>query len=300
MNIAPGTDQPSVLQLVELVREDSTRWVDVTIYDETGDPKDIVEETFSTGTSKGALDLEVTDLSNTSVFQETYWPNTSPTTRRIERVSTGRYLVPFGEESGETDSTGTFLANWHARIDENSEDMYRTQVIEIVSPRVLSLLPPFRLMFDKHLKEVDTSNLCMTGYTDGMLAMYLKQGLHLINTYEPYPVWGSLEQFPINYYSDILIKAALYSGLVSQALFAVDTDIPSYNDQGHSFVLQHFPQLSQVLNIVKQELDTRVPVFKKKFLGAGAVSVEMRIDAAYAALLSSAPYGALFKGYLTG
>ena len=36
-----------------------------------------------------------------------------------------------------------------------SEDVYRTQVIHIVSPRVLSILPYFRLMLDKVVMRVD-------------------------------------------------------------------------------------------------------------------------------------------------
>lgn len=296
MNIAPGVEAPSVLQIVELVRQSSTRWIDVTIYDVNGDPIDIVEEKFASGQPKGALDLEIVNLSSNVLFSEVYWPNNAPTTRRIKRLSTGRYSVAL--EDTETTSTGTYLANWHARINETSEDMYRTQVIEVVSPRVLSLLPPFRLMFDKHLKVSALEQMCTLGYTDGMLVMYLKQGLHMINAYEPYPCWATLEQFPIDYYSDILIKAALYEGIISQGLLAIDTDIPSYNDQGHAFVLSHFPPLMQMLSVIKQELDLRVPNFKRKHLQGGTMSVELRIDAAWAALTSSAPYGAIFRNYL--
>ena len=300
MNIAAGTDQPSVLQLIELVRENAIRNIDVVIYDENGDPKDIVEEVFASGTAKGALDLEITDISGNVVLSETYWPTTSPTTRRIEKLGTGRYALSFGSVSGETDSTGTYLANWHARIDENSEDMYRTQVIEVVSPKVLSLLPSFRLMLDKSLKMVDTSQLCMLGYTDGMMIAYLKQGLQMINAYEPYPLWNSLETFPIQQFADILIKAGTYTGLIGQSAFAIDTDVPSYADQGHSFVITHYQPLMQMLNVLKMELDQRVPNFKRRFLAAGSISVELRIDAAYSALLSSAPYGTLFRNMYLG
>jgi hypothetical protein len=45
-------------------------------------------------------------------------------------------------------------------------------------------------------------------------------------------------------------------------------------------------------------LDLRVRNFKSKFLSCGSMSVELRIDSAYASLLSSAPYGSLFRNYL--
>lgn len=300
MNIAPGVDQPSVLQIVELVRKDSTRWIDVMIYDENGDLVDIVEENFASGQPKGMLDVEITNMSGTVVVSDTYWPTTTPTTRRIERLSTGRYSIKLGTVAAETATAGTYLANWHARIDEDSEQMYRTQVIEIVSPKVLSILPAFRLMLDKSLKNVALSELCTLGYTDGMLAMYLKQGLHMINAYEPYPCWTSLDMFPIEYYSDILIKAATYNSIVSQALYAVDCDIPSYNDQGHAFVLSHFPSLMQMLSALKQELDSRIPNLKRKYLSAGTMSVEMRVDAAWAALLRTSPTGTIFRNLYVG
>lgn len=300
MNIAPGVEAPSVLQIVELVRKNSTRWIDVTIYDANGDPVDIVEEVFASGQPKGMLDLEITNMSGTVVVSDTYWPNTAPTTRRLSKLSTGRYSIELGTIASETATAGTYLANWHARIDENSEQMYRTQVIEIVSPKVLSILPAFRLMLDKSLKIVELSQLCTLGYTDGMLAMYLKQGLHMINAYEPYPCWTSLDMFPIEYYSDILIKAATYNSIVSQALYAVDCDIPSYNDQGHAFVVGHFPSLMQVLNVLKQELDMRVPNMKRKYLSVGTMSVELRIDAAWAALLRTSPTNALFRNMYVG
>jgi hypothetical protein len=128
-----------------------------------------------------------------------------------------------------------------------------------------------------------------------MLAMCLKQGLHLINEYEPYPCFSSLDYFPMESYSNVLLKAAIYQGVTSQLLFAIDTDVPNYSDSGHSFVLQHGTPLAAYLSHLKQELDKIIPLFKLKFVNSGTISVEARMDMAFSMLLSTAPSGSLFR-----
>ncbi len=288
-------EPPSVANMIELARASSYRVADILVQDENGEPVDIVEETPASGESKGALDIEITDMTGTSMLVDYYYPKANPPTERIIHRGTGRYVVKLTPT--ETSFVGTFLLNWHARVDENGEDTYRTQVMQVVSPRVLSILPAFRLMIDKVVKKVVPEEMCYLGYTDSMLVIYLMQGLSYINGRPPYPVWSSLEQFPIEQFSNILLKSALYVGITSQSIFAIDTDVQSYNDQGHSFVLQHFPSLNNMLSRMQAELDKNVPEVKRKFVRSGTASVETRLGYMWYNLIASSPNASTFRNY---
>lgn len=298
--IQPGASEYSVANMVELVRQDSKKRVNITVLDEDGDAADITESMLASGDSDGELGLDLTNLGGTSVYSESYWPldaGVTTSTRRIKRSDTGKYYLAIGDTGyeDETSLTGTYLANWHARTDSTVEDVYRTQVIEVVSPRVLSILPHLRLAIDKSWKIVVPSEGCYLGYADSQLVLYLMGGLHYINTFPPYPTFSNLDAFPIEYYSEILVSSAMYVGLRSQYNFAIDTDVPSYNDQGHSFVLQHATPISNYINHLSQDLNARIKNFKMKFLTGGMAATEMRYDLAFSAMLTTAPYGSLFN-----
>jgi len=295
MNIEPGLEVPSVANMIELVRLNSNRVINITVLDGDGDPIDIVEETLASGTPKGELDVDITDLSGTSIVTDYYYPKANPPTDRIIHDGVGRYSIKI--TSDDISESGTYLANWHVKVNESSEDLYRTQVIQVVSPVVLSLLPTFRLMIDKSLKPNIPEEYCFLGYTDSQLVMYLMQGLSYINGQPPYPVWTYLEQFPILQYSDILIRSSLYIGMTSQAMFAIDTDVPTYSDQGHSFVLQHFQPLNTMLSQLRAELDKQIPNMKRKFVRSGTASVEMRLGYMWYNLIASSPSGSLYRNF---
>jgi hypothetical protein len=301
MIIQPGLEQPSVANMFEVARMNSIRRVDIQLQDTTGAPVDIEMSQTSGGDPTGALDLEVTDIGGAVLYRESYWPKcVMQPTQRLKKAAPGKYYIDYGTVQGETQNLFPILFNWHSRQNAAEEDVYRTQVLDLASPRVLSLLPMFRLMIDKTVKPNLPEKYCFLGYTDGMLLAYLRLGLHMINNYEPYPVFDSLENFPIEYHSNILIKAGLYQGVISQTLFAIDTDIPQYSDSGHSFVLQHATPLAAFIDKLKQELDKLVPLFKLKFVNSGTVSIEARMDMAFQMLLSTAPYGSLFRNMWQG
>jgi len=296
MIVAPGVEEPSVAQMVELVRLDSKRFINVIFQDSEGTATDIVEGEVG-GVATGNLDLDITDLGGTSIFSETYWPTQQPTARRIVHSSTGNYRVNLGTETGETDTAGTYLANWHLRKDAESEDAYATQVLEIVSPRTLCILPRLRFMVDKTIKPNLPSEMCFLGYTDGQLIMGLQLGLAMMNEYQPYPCSTSIDEYDIIRYSHVLIKAAMYQILTSQGLFAIDTDVPSFNDQGHSFVLVHFAGLEQVASRIKAELDRVIPDVKRHFVSSGSLGMEIRMNSAAYLTFASMPYGSLYRGW---
>lgn len=300
MIIQPNPNTLSVSDMVEVVRLDGKRLVQIIVQQDDGTPTDILEESTADLTPKGYLDLEVTDLSNLSLFSASYYPHDIPkSTRLVKSGGTGRYEIRWGVEDDETETAGNYLFNWTARVNDTADEMQRTQVLVVVSPKVLSLLPYLRLLLDKTIKPNVPEEYCFIGYTDSQLLMFLIQGLTYINGRPPYPTWARLDDFPIGLYSDVLIKAALYTGLISQTIFAIDTDVPNYSDQGHSFVLAHFQPLNTVKENLKQELDKYIPEVKHKFLRVGRVSIELRLGYSFYQMLVAAPPGSTFRNWWT-
>ena len=82
---------------------------------------------------------------------------------------------------------------------------------------------------------------------------------------------------------------------MSQELFAIDTDIPGYNDQGNSFVIQHQPQLASYLSWLSSRLDKLIPMLKLNFVSAGSLHIEAGPNFRLAQLINAAPAGALFR-----
>lgn len=298
MVITPGLNEPSVANMVELVRTNSKRFIDITFQDSSGNAIDIVEEMEGSG-SKGELDLEVTDLYNNTIYSEVYWPTQQTASRRIQHPGTGKYQINYGTVSEETEIAGTYLANWHLRQNTTTENVYATQVLEIVSPRTMSLLPKLRFMVDKTVKPCIPSRYCFLGFTDSQLIAGLQIGLCMLNSYQPYPCWTSVDNYDIVKHSYVLIKAAMYQLITSQVMFSIDTDITSFSDQGHSFVIQHFPQLMQVSSAIKNELDRIVPDLKRQYVSSGSLGAEIRMNAASYMTFASMPYGSSFKNFFT-
>ena len=302
MLIQAGLEGPSVANMIELARTNSKRRVNIELRNSAGGLVDIDAAISASGETQGELDLEVTDLGGNVFFQESYWPKSDApsATERIVRQAGGKYHIAWGAEDNETEIAQRLLFNWHSRQDEDTEDVYRTQVVEVVSPRVLSLLPTLRMMIDKTLKPNLPEQYCFTGYSDSQLLTVLHIGLSYICQAQPYPTWVSLDAFPIEMFSNILIKAAMYQGITSQLLFAIDTDVPQYSDSGHSFNLAHGTPLAAYLSHLKQELDSTIGPFKLQFVNSGTMSAEIRLDFAFSMLLSTAPRGSIFRGLWQG
>jgi len=177
-----------------------------------------------------------------------------------------------------------------------SQELVVSQVVKIITHRVFSLLQQLRLQIDKALKFVNTDpeNPTYLGYTNGQLVTYLEQGLQIINAYQPSGVF-SFDNYPYTSYGFTLIEASLLAGVMSQQLFAVDTDIPNWSDQGNTFVIQHQPQLAQYLNWLSQRLDKMIPMLKLNFVSSGSLHIEAGPNYRLAQLINAAPSGALFR-----
>lgn len=269
-----------------------------------GDTFSLASTTYTVSRINRSNQLVVSSAATAAVSNGTA---TRPT--RIQNPAAGEYFIEWGDpaapanssSSGQTETNclGTVLAVWE--VEDSSTDLsVVAQSARIISGRTLSLLPGFRKLIDKAVKEVDDANDCFLGYTDGQLIQYLEEGLTIINAYEPYPTFCRLEEFPLTYLY-VLYEAALLAGVMSQQLFAIDTDIPNYSDQGNSFVIQHAPQLAQVFQTISARLDKIIPLMKLKFVRTGSLHIQAGPNYRLAQLISSAPNGSLFRNvYFAG
>ena len=299
MLITPGGAPSSVMESTTLIRTNSTKFVFIQLTDVDGTPIDIEETVDAAGNASGELDLQITDVNGSIIYEEYYWPRPIMGTPRITRVSTGKYQIKYGTVATETSNSGIVLANWHVRQNSTSDDWYKTQVIDIVTPRVLSVLPRFRLILDKSIKIVDLASYCTLGYTDAQLVIYLQSGLAHINEAQPYVMWADLNNFPVDQYWNILGKSALMMALTSQILFSIDTDLPSFSSQGEAFMIAHSPQLKSLRDAISNELKIEIREFKLHFVQSGSISAEMRIGWSFYQMLQTAPNGAVFRNTFT-
>lgn len=223
---------------------------------------------------------------------------------RIVNPGVGTYYIDWGDDTAaannpkqsETNSSKEFMFNWKVNVGADEQESV-VQVVKVVSARSMGLLPYFRTLIDKSIKRFDTDpdNPCFLGYTDANLMQYLEEGLTIINAYEPYPVWNSLDEFPHKTFLHILLESALIAGILSQQMYAIDEDVPNFSDQGNTFVIQHGPQLAAVLNAITGRLDRLIPMMKLKFIKSGSVHIEAGANFRLTTLLQSSPNGALFR-----
>ena len=156
----------------------------------------------------------------------------------------------------------------------------------------------FRLVIDKTYKLFDTDpdDPCFLGYSDGQLVQYLMSGLQIINSYQPSGTF-SLTTFPYESYDQILFETSLLAGMISQSVYAIDNDVPNWNDQGNAFVITHYPQLAQHLTFMAGRLDRLIPLFKLNFVSSGRLHIEAGPNYRLAQLVNAAPGGSLFRNF---
>lgn len=255
-----------------------------------------------------SLTLQVYDAYENFVLQDDFVngygnPATLPTHIVKPGSTVGQYYFPFGDISFDSKNStaiaGEFLFVWQANTASGPEEPL-VQVAKVVSARTMRLLPKLRLIIDKAAKQIDeTSNdTCYLGYTDQMLIEFYEQGLSLINAGQPYVQWQGLDQFP-DAGIRLLLDGATVAALTSQELFAVDTDLGSYSDNGESFTILHQPALSAILATTWTRLRETVKEFKLHYVSSGCVRIDLTsVNSRYAVLLNAAPPGSLFSSLL--
>lgn len=193
-----------------------------------------------------------------------------------------------------TDYAKEFILDWQTEMSAGGNRTNSLEKVKVISAKTASLLPELRVLIDKSTKFVDTKHQCFLGFTEGNLVGYLEGGLQNINAYQP-SLTFTMENFPFEY-KQILLDASLITGVMSQELYAIDTDVPSYNDQGTSFVITHQPQLASFFNRLTQRLDKVIPQMKLQLLQPGSLHTQMGPNFRLTQLMQAAPSGSLFRG----
>jgi hypothetical protein len=187
-----------------------------------------------------------------------------------------------------------WLFNWQVQLTAGNELAYTLQKVKVITVRSAMFLPDLRQMIDKTHKITDPVNDVFLGYTDSQIYNYLEGGLQNINAYQP-SLTLTLENYPLEF-KQILIDASLITGVMSQQLYAIDTDIPNYNDQGTAFVIAHQPQLAAFLNQITQRLDKIIPQMKLQLISPGSLHTSAGPNFRLQQLISAAPSGSIFRG----
>lgn len=244
---------------------------------------------------KSSVQVDITVANNASPAIFGYLP------------TTGIYSVTYQQcagdvnvqlvQSNRTQSTGDFLFHWQVVCGPNMGSQSIIQVVKIASPRALSILPYFRTELDKALKQVGNDR-ARTGYTDSQLMGYLTLAVTEINAYQPITNM-TIDNFPSDSFKMILIWTALLVALISQGLFAVDTDI-NYSDRGASFQIDHTSKIQSFITTIINRLEQRMQSFKLQYAPVGLVKIEAGASARLAEILSAGPSGTLFRGLFSG
>lgn len=258
-----------------------------------------IQITNSDGIAEDAdvIKVDITDLGGNVIVSDDYMAPPVGGSNIIKPVGTvGLYYYNFGAVTTLVDHTADYILRWTAKA--TSADIPRTilQNIKVVSGSVVYNLPYIRLMIDKSRKLVDPTNDVFLGYTDNQLIMFMEGAMQIINGYQPETITGfTIENFPWTDFRHVANEAALMAGVLSQQLFAIDTDMPNYSDNGTTFVIAHQPQLASLLNQISQRLDRAIPQMKLQFVSTGSIHIEQGPNMRLAMLVNAAPTGALFR-----
>jgi hypothetical protein len=268
--------EPNIIAL-----QGTTERISITITDSAGTPTQPVE-----------LKLSIFDLGGTEKVSD-IWP--APAIRLVN-VSPGKFYVDIGNQliNTETDAPYRWVFDWRIQMVAGGGYTHSIQNVNIISVRTAHFLPDLRLLIDKSRKLTSANEGCYLGYSDSMLVSFLEGGLQTINAYQP-SLTMTLENYPLEY-KQILIDSALITGVMSQQLYAIDTDINNYSDQGTAFVITHQAQLAGFLNQVTARLDRLIPQMKLQLISPGAVHTQMGPSFRLQTLISASPQGSLFRG----
>jgi len=266
----------------------------------------------STLVDASELSLQVQNLDDSVAYQDDFL-SPPPAGTRIKQASTGKYYITWGDPAvaantptnTETDTTGQYLFVWSVVGPAGTEEVQRVQTVEVISALMMSTIEVLRVQVDKTHKDISVApdDFCPLGYTDAWLLQYLRGGLQLMNAYQPYPCWGHLTAFLMGkggaYYLQTLIDSSMVVAVNAQTLFAIDSDIDTWSDQGNSFIIGHQPKLAAFNQAMTQRLDKIIPQMKLHFVNSGSVKTEVGPNFRLNALVQMSPNGATFRNVFT-
>jgi hypothetical protein len=222
--------------------------------------------------------------------------------------SIGYYYYRFGDTNlnqpfNLNQSIGqAYVIQWYVQAQNAYVPSIVLQNVTTYGVRAAQNVPYLRLYIDKARKMVDPANNVFLGYTDAQCLMYMQAGMSMINAYQPETQMGfNVENFPYDDFRHIVNEAAMGAAIMSQQMFAIDTDLPNYSDQGITFVISHQPQLAAFLNTLTARLDREIQAMKLQFVSTGSIHLVQGPNFRLATLMSAAPVGSLFRNvYFVG
>lgn len=272
------------LSTIKVALVNTTEPIDIQVTDGNGIPQDAV-----------VLKLAIMDLGGNVMWIDDI---SLPGTLLVKPPTTvGYYYYPFGSivPNTQTNSAQDYIFQWTVAT-ATAQISTIIQNVKVVPAMIMYQLPYLRLMIDKSRKMVDPANDVFLGYTDANLIQFFESGLQIINGYQPETVMGfTFTTFPWQDYRHIALESALVAGTMSQQLFAVDTDLPNYSDQGTTFTISHQPQLAAFMNQISARLDKSIPAMKMQFVGTGSIHINAGPSYKLGQLLSAAPSGSTFR-----
>lgn len=272
------------LSAIKIALVNTVEPIDIQVTDGNGLPQDA-----------NILKLNIMDLGSNVIFSDDFFISGTKIIKPV--TTTGYYYYPFGSvlPNTQTSQVMDYIFQWTI-ASASSQQTTVIQNVKVVSALAMYQVPYLRLMVDKARKVVDPANDVFLGYTDPQLIMYMESAMQIINTYQPETSLGfTLDNFPWANYRHVALEASLMAGALSQQMFAIDTDVPNYSDQGIAFVIAHQPQLAALFNQIAQRLDKSIPAMKMQFVSTGSIHINAGPSFKLGALLAAAPSGSLFR-----
>jgi hypothetical protein len=185
-----------------------------------------------------------------------------------------------------------FSLKWQYQDVAAGEWFLALSYLHVLTNRTFGWFPRLRNEIDKAFKLIGDARI---GYTEGNLMFYLQGGLDEINKFPPVTSF-TFANYP-DRYGQLLIDSAAVVAITSQALFAVDTDVGTFSDQGFSFTLDHFSKLNTMMTALLNKIKEELRMLKMEFSGLGSVTVQMTPHYPFYVFLRTAPSGSLFRNF---
>jgi hypothetical protein len=270
---------------------------DIQVTDANGNPIDAA-----------VISLKVMDLGGNVVATDNYYTPPAGGTLIVKPPGTvGYYYYRFGDTNittplSLTTSPGQYVIQWYVQATNAYVPNIVLQNVTVYNVIAAQNIPYLRLYIDKARKLVDPANNVFLGYTDSQLLMYTQEGISMVNAYQPETqMMFDVNNFPYQPYRHIVNEAAMVAAVMSQQMFAIDTDLPNYSDQGITFVISHQPQLSQFLTTLTARLDKEIQAMKLQWVSTGSIHMVQGPNFRLATIMSAAPVGSLFRNvYFVG
>jgi hypothetical protein len=264
---------------------------DVQVTDANGNPVDAA-----------VISLKIMDMGGNIVATDNYYNPPAGGTLIVKPPGTvGYYYYRFGDINittplSLTQSPGAYIIQWYIQAQNAYVPNIVLQNVTVYGFMAAQNVPYLRLYIDKARKLVDPANNVFLGYTDAQILMYMQEGISMVNAFQPETQMAfDINSFPYFAYRHVVNEAAMVAAIMSQQMFAIDTDLPNYSDQGITFVISHQPQLAAFLNTLTARLDKEIQAMKLQWVSTGSIHMVQGPNYRLATIMSAAPLGSLFR-----